>query len=146
MCPTLSPSLFSKCLEFSVLSKMRLNNQDNSFAPSYHDIVKYGKDPRNLANAPTLEDFLHSYGKILDNVLTILAKGGYYALVIGDKYAEGEWIPLGFYTLGETLKRGLKLKAICIKNIEETLAKRKQIHLWKYRVLKVRCNPLWLFG
>jgi DNA modification methylase len=104
--------------------------------PPYHDIIKYGKDPRNLANAPTLEDFLHSYGKILDNVLTILAKGGYYVLVIGDKYAEGEWIPLGFYTLGETLKRGLKLKAICVKNFEETLAKRKQIHLWKYRVLK----------
>jgi len=104
--------------------------------PPYHDIIKYGKDPRNLANAPTLEDFLHSYGKILDNVLTVLAKGGYYVLVIGDKYAEGEWVPLGFYTLSETLKRGLKLKAICIKNFEETLAKRKQIHLWKYRVLK----------
>jgi len=64
-------------------------------------------------------------------VLRILAKEGYYVLVIGDKYAEGEWIPLGFHTMNETLKRGLKLKAICVKNFEETLAKQKQIHLWK---------------
>ena len=33
---------------------------------------------------------------------------------------------LGFYTMDETLKRGLRLKAICVKNFEETLAKRKQ--------------------
>jgi len=43
---------------------------------------------------------------------------------------------LGFYTMDETLKRGLRLKAICVKNFEETLAKRGQITLWKYRALK----------
>ncbi len=31
---------------------------------------------------------------------------------------------------------GLRLKAICVKNFEETMAKRRQIHLWRYRVLK----------
>lgn len=104
--------------------------------PPYHDIVKYGDDQRNLANTPTLQDFLQAYGKVLDNVLRVLDKGGYYVLVIGDKYRKGEWLPLGFYTMNETLKRGLRLKAVCVKNFEETLGKRRQIHLWKYRVLK----------
>lgn len=104
--------------------------------PPYHDIIKYGQDPRNLANTPTLEGFLQAYGKVLDNALEILVKNGYYVLVIGDKYTKGEWIPLGFYTMNETLKRGLKLKAICVKNFEETMAKRRQINLWKYRTLK----------
>ncbi|MFN3622073.1 MAG: TRM11 family SAM-dependent methyltransferase, partial [Nitrososphaerales archaeon] len=104
--------------------------------PPYHDIIKYGRDPRNLANTRTLEDFLRTYGLILDNVLKVLAKNGYYVLVIGDKYTKGEWIPLGFHTMNETFKRGLKLKAICVKNFEETKAKRRQIHLWKYRVLR----------
>ncbi|MEM2883343.1 MAG: DNA methyltransferase [Nitrososphaerales archaeon] len=105
--------------------------------PPYHDIIKYGQDPRNLANARTLEDFLQAYGKVLDNVLKVLARSGYYVLVIGDKYTKGEWIPLGFHTMSETLKRGLKLKAICVKNFEETMAKRRQINLWKYRTLKL---------
>jgi len=104
--------------------------------PPYHDIIKYGEDPRNLVNAPTVEDFLQAYGKILDNAIPILAPRGHYVAVIGDKYAKGEWIPLGFYLMNETLKRGLRLKAICVKNIEETMAKRRQIHLWKYRTLK----------
>ena len=104
--------------------------------PPYHDIINYGYTPRNLCNIVKLEDFLKAYVKILDNVLKILSKGGYYVLVIGDKYTKGEWVPLGFYVMNETLKRELKLKAICVKNFEETMAKRRQIHLWKSRALK----------
>ena len=104
--------------------------------PPYHDIIKYGEDPRNLANAPTIEAFLKGYGKVISNVIQVLRKNGYLVLVIGDKYSKGEWVPLGFYVMNETLKSGLKLKAICVKNFEETMAKRKQIHLWKYRTLK----------
>ncbi len=70
--------------------------------PPYHDIIKYGPDPRNLSNAPTLEDFLKAYGRVLDNVLKALADNRYYVLVIGDKYSRGEWIPLGFYVMNET--------------------------------------------
>jgi DNA modification methylase len=104
--------------------------------PPYHDIIKYGQDPRNLANMPNLEAFLEAYGEVLDQVLQVLSKGGYYVLVIGDKYTKGEWIPLGFYVMKETMMKKLKLKAICVKNIEETMGKRKQIHLWIYRTLK----------
>jgi len=118
----------SKEIDFqSILSERGFSEASLVIAhPPYHDIIKYGDDPRNLANASTLEEFLSAYGKVVDNVLRILAKGGYFVLVIGDKYAEGEWVPLGFYTMNETLKRSLRLKAICVKNFEETLAKRKQ--------------------
>jgi len=121
----------SKEIDFqSILSERGFSEASLVIAhPPYHDIIKYGDDPRNLANASTLEEFLSAYGKVVDNVLRILAKGGYFVLVIGDKYAEGEWVPLGFYTMSETLKRSLRLKAICVKNFEETLAKRKQRHL-----------------
>lgn len=104
--------------------------------PPYHDIINYGRTPGNLCNIAKLKDFLKAYGEILDNVLKILSKSGYYVLVIGDKYTKGEWFPLGFYVMNETLKRELKLKAICVKNFEETMAKRGQFHLWKYRALK----------
>jgi SAM-dependent methyltransferase len=104
--------------------------------PPYHDIIKYGKNPANLCNIPTIEGFLKAYGEVLDNILKVLSRGGYYVLVIGDKYTKGEWIPLGFYVMNETLRRGLRLKAICVKNFEETMGKRGQIHLWKFRTLK----------
>jgi DNA modification methylase len=103
--------------------------------PPYHNIIKYGSDPRNLVNSPTIEDFIRGYCEVLENVLPILRKEGYYILVIGDKYTKGEWIPLGFYLMSETLKRQMRLKGICAKNIEETMAKRRKIHLWQYRTL-----------
>jgi hypothetical protein len=37
--------------------------------------------------------------------------------------------------MNEVLKRGLKLKSIIVKNFEETLAKRNQKELWRYRAL-----------
>ena len=54
---------------------------------------------------------------------------------IGDKYARCEWIPLGFQTMNEVLKRGYSLKSIIVKNFEDTTAKRSQKELWKYRAL-----------
>jgi DNA modification methylase len=104
--------------------------------PPYYDIIKYGDSPANLCNAPSLREFLRWYGEVVDNVLRVLKPGSYYVLVVGDKYEDGEWVPLGFYTMSETLRRGLRLKAICVKNIEETAAKRGTVNLWRYRVLK----------
>ena len=104
--------------------------------PPYLDIIKYGGHQNNLCNMPSLESYLRAYGEVLDNALKVLSRNGYYVLVIGDKYTKGEWIPLGFYVMNETIKRGLKIKAICVKNFEETMAKRRRIHLWRYRALK----------
>lgn len=104
--------------------------------PPYHDIVDYGEDKDNLCNASSIESFISMYSKIVENIGQVLKPNGYLELVIGDKYENKEWIPLGFYLMNETQKKGFKLKSICVKNIENTMGKRNQINLWKYRSLK----------
>ncbi|NLH56498.1 MAG: DNA methyltransferase, partial [Rikenellaceae bacterium] len=103
--------------------------------PPYHDIIKFSKDEKDLSNAKNTEDFLKMFGAVVDNGTPYLEKGRYFALVIGDKYSKGEWIPLGFYCMQEVLKRGYLLKSIIVKNFEETRAKRNQKELWRYRAL-----------
>ncbi|HIE41381.1 MAG TPA: DNA methyltransferase [Candidatus Aenigmarchaeota archaeon] len=103
--------------------------------PPYHDIIKFSKNPKDLSNAPTVEKFLEMFSKIIDKTYPILEKDRYLAIVIGDKYSKGEWIPLGFYVMNDVLKRGYTLKSIIVKNFEETRAKRNQKELWRYRAL-----------
>jgi len=103
--------------------------------PPYHDIVKFSGDQRDLSNAENTETFLRMFGDAVDNVTPFLEKGRYLALIIGDKYAKGEWIPLGFYCMSEISKRGYTLKSIVVKNFEETRGKRNQKELWRYRAL-----------
>lgn len=103
--------------------------------PPYHDIIKFSKNPNDLSNAPSVEAFLKMFGEVVDNTYPLLEKGRFFALVIGDKYSRGEWIPLGFYTMEEALKRGYILKSVIVKNFEETRAKRNQKDLWRYRAL-----------
>jgi 16S rRNA G966 N2-methylase RsmD len=103
--------------------------------PPYHDIIKFSKNERDLSNAKNTKEFLEMFGKVVDNVTPYLEKGRYFALVIGDKYSKGEWIPLGFYCMWEVLKRGYLLKSIIVKNFEETRGKRNQKELWRYRAL-----------
>jgi DNA modification methylase len=103
--------------------------------PPYWDIIKFSKKKNDLSNAKTIEGFLKLFGKIVDKTYPLLDKGRYFALVIGDKYSKGEWIPLGFYTMQEVLKRGYKLKSVIVKNFEETKGKMSQKELWRYRAL-----------
>jgi len=99
--------------------------------PPYHDIIKFSKDERDLSNAKNTEEFLKMFGAVVDNATPYLEKDRYFALVIGDKYFKGEWIPLGFYCMQEVLKRGYLLKSIIVKNFEETRGKRNQKDLWR---------------
>jgi DNA modification methylase len=101
--------------------------------PPYWDIIKFSKNKRDLSNAKSIEDFLKLFGKTVDATYPVLDKDRYFALVIGDKYSGGNWIPLGFYTMQEVLKRGYSLKSIIIKNFDETKGKRNQKELWRYR-------------
>ncbi len=103
--------------------------------PPYWDIIQFSEDKRDLSNAKSINEFLNMFGKIIDNTYSILDKGRYFALVIGDKYSNGEWIPLGFYCMQEVLKRGYQLKSTIVKNFEETKGKRNQKELWRYRAL-----------
>ena len=59
------------------------------------------------------------------------------AIVIGDKYSNSEWVPLGFYLMQETMQRSsdLRLKGILVKNMANNRAKLQQENLWRYRAL-----------
>jgi len=103
--------------------------------PPYHDIIRFSKDEKDLSTAKSTEEFLKMFGEVVDNATPFLEKGRYFALVIGDKYSKGEWIPLGFYSMQEVLRRGYLLKSIIVKNFEETRGKRNKGELWRYRAL-----------
>ncbi len=103
--------------------------------PPYDNIISFSEDRNDLSNCETIEEFLESFGAAVDNASPVLEEGRYFALVIGDKYAKGEWIPLGFYCMQEVLKRGYSLKSIVVKNLDKTRAKREQKELWRYRAL-----------
>ena len=103
--------------------------------PPYADIIRFSEDTSDLSNAGDIETFLEMFGETVDRATALLEKDRYLAVVIGDKYEDGEWIPLGFYCLNEVMKRGYSLKSIVVKNFEETRAKRDQKQLWRYRAL-----------
>jgi hypothetical protein len=103
--------------------------------PPYWDIIKFSDNPSDLSNSPTFYDFLRSFGEVLDSSTAVLSAGRYIAVVIGDKYANGEVIPLGFYCMELIRKRGYMLKAVIVKNFGETKAKQGKQGIWRYRAL-----------
>ena len=105
------------------------------YHPPYWDIVKFSDDPQDLSNTTSLDDFLSSMGQVIDNTAPYLEKNRYCAIVIGDKYANSEIVPLGFYCMNLFMQRGFKLKAILVKNFEETKGKSNQKAIWRYRAL-----------
>ncbi len=103
--------------------------------PPYFDIIKFSDDLRDLSNAASVDSFLSMLKKVAANAVSVLDKGRYLILVIGDKYAGGDWIPLGFLAMNEILNLGFSLKSIVVKNFEDTTGKRSQKDLWRYRAL-----------
>ena len=114
--------------------------------PPYHDIVAFSDHPSDLSNTPSVEAFVHRFGDAVENIVELLADKHYLAIVIGDKYSDSEWVPLGFYLINETLARGrcrhgntafrLALKSIIVKNMVNNRAKRNKENLWRYRAIK----------
>ena len=103
--------------------------------PPYWDIIKFSKKKNDLSNADSVKSFLKMFGDVVNNFYPVLEKKRYCAIVIGDKYESGEWIPLGFYVMQEMLIKGFKLKSTIVKNFDQTTAKRNQKELWRYRAL-----------
>ena len=127
----------STSLDFSKeLSKRKIKSvQFVIIHPPYWDIIKFSDKKNDLSNAESVEDFLAMLGKVSDNALSVLDKGRYFAVVIGDKYSDGEWIPLGFYLMNDLIKKDYKLKSTIVKNFDETKGKMNQKELWRYRAL-----------
>ncbi len=104
--------------------------------PPYADIIKFSDLPADLSNAPSLAAFLNSFEAVARHGYQLLAPGRFAALVIGDKYANGELVPLGFWCMERMNRVGFKTKAIIVKNIEgNEKGKGKSANLWRYRAL-----------
>lgn len=103
--------------------------------PPYHDIIRFSDDEQDLSNSQSVDDFVEQFTEIVRRTYAILESERYLAVVIGDKYVKGEWIPLGFYLMQSVMAQGYLLKSIVVKNFDETRAKRAQKELWRYRAL-----------
>ncbi len=105
------------------------------FHPPYWDIIPFSDKPEDLSNSRSLEEFLGNFGQVIDNTTPYLEKDRYCATVIGDKYANSAIVPLGFHCMNLFLQRGFILKAILVKNFEETKGKANQKAIWRFRAL-----------
>lgn len=113
--------------------------------PPYWDIITFtdGEDERDLSSQESLEDFLEAFEAVVTNAVALLEPGRFMTLVIGDKYAGGEWVPLAFECMDVMRGLGLTLRAINIKDIQgNEKAKGKNSNLWRYRALR---NGLYVF-
>jgi DNA modification methylase len=106
--------------------------------PPYHDIIRFSDEPQDLSNAPTLKDFLESFKKVVRGTRDLLEKDHFLVVVIGDKYSNRAWVPLGFYTMEAVKSVGYTLKSIVVKNMEGNRAKRNLENLWRQRAFKGR--------
>ncbi|GAB4527787.1 MAG: hypothetical protein Kow0063_03380 [Anaerolineae bacterium] len=104
--------------------------------PPYHDIIKFSDHPQDLCNAPTLERFLDSFKEVVRRTYDLLENERFLVVVIGDKYSNREWVPLGFYTMEAVKSVGYTLKSIVVKNMEGNRAKRNLENLWRQRAFK----------
>jgi DNA modification methylase len=104
--------------------------------PPYWDIITFSDNPADISNAASLKEFLDQFEAIAKNGYDLLQPGRFAGLVIGDKYASGELIPLGFLTMQVMTDLGFRLKSIVVKNIEgNEIGKGKTNNLWRYRAL-----------
>lgn len=105
--------------------------------PPYHNVIRFSDDPRDLSNSATLETFLEQFRRVVSGAHELLAPRRHMALVIGDRYIDSEWVPLGFECMSVCRQAGFKLKAINVKDIQgNERGKGKNTNLWRYRALK----------
>ena len=104
--------------------------------PPYDDIIKFSDRKEDLSNCASTEEFYDLFQKVAKNGYDMLEKGRFAALIIGDKYANGEIVPLGADCAAKMREIGFKMKAVIVKNMEgNERAKGKTANLWRYRAL-----------
>lgn len=104
--------------------------------PPYHDIIRFGDSPADLSNAPTVDDFMDGFEAVARRGYDLLEPERFAVLIVGDKYANGELIPLGFQCMERMQRAGFLLKAIVVKDIQgNEKGKGRSANLWRYRAL-----------
>jgi DNA modification methylase len=105
--------------------------------PPYDDIIKFSEHQDDLSNQTTTEEFLDGFKNVCQLAFDKLEKGRFAAVVIGDKYAKGELVPLGFMCMQTMNEVGFKTKSIIVKNMTgNERGKGKAGNLLRYRALK----------
>ncbi len=104
--------------------------------PPYADIIRFSSLEKDLSNADSTEAFLEGFQRVAELAFEVLEKNRFAALVIGDKYTDGELIPLGFYCMERMNRAGFKTKSIIVKNMTgNEKGKGRTANLWRYRAL-----------
>lgn len=105
--------------------------------PPYWNIIKFSEHANDLSGAETLEVFLAMLSGVINNAYQLARPGAYLALIIGDMYRKGEYIPLGMECMTRCQARGWKLRAINVKDMQgNEKGKGSRANLWRYRALK----------
>ena len=104
--------------------------------PPYDDIIKFSDRKEDLSNCASTEKFYDLFEKVAKNGYDLLEKGRFAALIIGDKYADSQYIPLGFECMRRMNEIGFTTKAVIVKDIQgNERCKGKDANLWRYRAL-----------
>ena len=104
--------------------------------PHYDDIIKFSDKKEDLSNCASTEEFYDLFEKVAKNGYDLLEKGRFAALIIGDKYANSQLIPLGFECMRRMNNVGFITKSIIVKDMQgNERAKGKTANLWRYRAL-----------
>ena len=104
--------------------------------PPYDDIIKFSDKKEDLSNCATTEEFYDLFEKVAQNGYDLLEKGRFAALIIGDKYANSQLLPLGFECMRRMNNVGFITKSIIVKDMQgNERAKGKTANLWRYRAL-----------
>lgn len=104
--------------------------------PPYHDIIQFSDDPNDLSNKQTVTEFVDAFRQVVYRTYDLLEQKHFLVVVIGDKYSDKEWVPLGFLTMEAIRSIGYSLKSIVVKNMEGNRAKRNLQNLWRQRAFK----------
>lgn len=79
--------------------------------PPYWNLIQYGRDPRCLSRAPTVNEFIRRLRAVLRNCLSAMQPDGRLALLMGDAKHEGEYLGLPFRTFNAAVAEGFWLAA-----------------------------------
>lgn len=90
------------------------NHRSNGFKNETHFNMYNRGNSRDFGNAENYEDFFERIREFGLEAYRVLKNGRYLILLVGDRYVDGEYYPLGF-RVAETLKKtGFKWKGIRI--------------------------------
>lgn len=104
--------------------------------PPYDDIIKFSDKKEDLSNCSSTEEFYNLFEKVAQNGYDLLDDRRFAALIIGDKYSDGELVSLGFECQERMKKIGFVHKSTIVKDLQgNERAKGKKAPLWRYRAL-----------